>query len=71
MMEGSYLAKVSCAVSIDEFFGVHHVQVHVGVGGNEESLVFVSPLELDHHGFPNERVEEGFRVHGHLGHIEA
>ena len=38
----------------------------------QESLVLVSPFELDHDGFAGQVVEEGFWVHGHhTGHFEC
>ena len=59
------LSQVPRAVPVDELLRGVKLQVHVPVGGDEVSLVFVAPLELDHHRLPRQAVEEGLRVHGH------
>ena len=50
---------------VDEILCGGQLQVLVPVDGDEESLVLVAPLELDHHGLARQAVEEWLRVHGH------
>ena len=65
MLPNKDLSEVSRAVSVDVLFGVGQLEVHVSVGGDEISLVFVTPFQLDHHGFAGQVVEERLGVHGH------
>lgn len=41
-----------------------HLHVHVPVDGDEVTLVLHPPLQLHHHRFPRQPVEEGFGVEG-------
>lgn len=44
---------------------LHYLQVHVRIDRNQESLVFLSPLQLDHNGLSGQIVEEWLGVDGH------
>lgn len=59
------LAKTSRLTSIDIFFGIRQLHIHVSIDGDEEAFVFMAPLELDNHWLSGEGVEERFRVDGH------
>merc|ERR1719234_1833495 len=43
-----HLSQVSSAGAVDELLGVGQLQVHVAVRGDQEALVLMSPLQLDH-----------------------
>merc|ERR1719193_130067 len=62
------LSQVSSAGAVDELLGVGQLQVHVSVRGDQEALVLMSPLQLDHDSLASESVEEGLWVHGHRRH---
>jgi len=65
------LAKVSCESSVDEFFSVSELQIHVTIYRYEISFVLHAPLKFHHNGFPSERVEERLGVHGKGSHVDV
>merc|ERR1719193_1070583 len=62
------LSQVSSAGAVDELLGVGQLQVHVSIRGDQEALVLMSPLQLNHDSLASEPVEEGLWVHGHRRH---
>ncbi len=64
-------AQTSGTRSVDKFFGLSELEVHVAVGRDEEPFVLVAPLQLDHDNLAQQAVEEGLRVHDGRTHLEG
>ena len=60
-----HLAQVPGGGAVDELLGVGELQVHVAVGGHQEPLVLMAPLQLDHHALPREPIEEWLGIYWH------
>lgn len=65
------LPEVAGGGPVYELLSVGQLEVHVAVGGHQEALVLVTPLELDHHLLPRQLIEEGLGVYWHSsGHLD-